>query len=193
MAWTAPLTATTNATFTAAQFNTHVRDNLLCTEAALAPSTSSDSHGYHTAHFVGTGTNAIAARRMASDDANTAEYGTTSSSYTNLSSYGPSITVTTGTQALVMISAAFANDTSDAYAAASFEVSGASTVAASDEWAIETDGIAGTASSGDNMPRRSRYKFVTGLTAGSNTFTMKYRQSGGKGWFNQRAICVWPF
>lgn len=36
MAWTAPLTAALNGTLTAAQFNTHVRDNLLETEAAKA-------------------------------------------------------------------------------------------------------------------------------------------------------------
>lgn len=36
MAWTAPMTASANGTLTAAQFNTHVRDNLLETETAKA-------------------------------------------------------------------------------------------------------------------------------------------------------------
>ena len=54
MAWTAPMTAVANAVFTAAQFNTHVRDNLLETAPAKATTTG----GY----FVATGTNTIVQR-----------------------------------------------------------------------------------------------------------------------------------
>ncbi|MFJ9413034.1 hypothetical protein ACIRPT_02570 [Streptomyces sp. NPDC101227] len=192
MAWTAPYTATLNGQLSAANFNATVRDNLLLTEAGLAPSTQSDPEGFGTWYFVGTGTNAIAARRMKSDDANWDEQSTTSSSYTSLRTYGPGVTLTTGTQAIVMISASMGSDTANAYTAASFKVSGASTIAASDEWALENDGIAASGVAADNMPRRSMYRFLTGLTAGTNTFTMQYRASGGTGFFNQRSIIVWP-
>ena len=77
MAWTAPMTAASNATFTAAEFNAHIRDNLLETEPAKA--TTNDSY------FVTTGANAIAQRSPGSDVINTMQT-TTSTSYTNLSS-----------------------------------------------------------------------------------------------------------
>ncbi|WP_432001239.1 hypothetical protein [Streptomyces sioyaensis] len=187
------MTATSNQTFTAAQFNTHVRDNLLVTEAALAPASQVDDDGWGTYYIVGTGTNAIAARRTSYDFVAWSEQSTSSSTYTNLSrTYGPSVTVVTGTQAIVMIQASIGNGTANAYSAVSFAVSGATTVAASDEWAIEVDGRAASVSEADNMPRYSMYKFVTGLTAGTNTFTMKYRVSGGTGFFNQRTLIVWP-
>lgn len=192
MAWTSPLTATLNGTLTAAQWNSNIRDNLNGTEAALAPSADIDSDGQASYYFVSTAANAIAPRRSYSKTVILAQdETTTSSSYTNLATFGPSVPCKTGTAALVFITAMIGNSTAGAYAAASFAVSGATTQSASDTFAIESEGIA-AATTSDQMVRRSSMQYVSGLTAGVNTFTMVYRQSGGTGRFRMRHIVVFP-
>lgn len=186
MAWTAPMTAALNSTFTAAQFNTHVRDNLLETEPAKASTPD--------AYFVSTGANAIAQRTPGSNVINTMQT-TTSTSYTNLASVGPVVTVTTGTAALVLWSAGMANTSANSQMVVSVAVSGATTVAENDNWAIITDGMA--AWSNPNEPadqhnRRGAAKLFTGLNAGSNTFTMKYKVGSGTGRFRYRELIVYP-
>ena len=179
MAWTAPMTATSNQTFTAAQWNTHVRDNFLETEVAKATA----NRGF----FVSTAANAIGQYHLLNSYKTlSAPETTTSSSYTDLKTYGPTLTTTTGTSAIVFISCEMGNSTNDALAAADFDVSGATTRAATDTTMVAADGL--TAS---NDVRRSAATRIT-LTAGSNTFTMKYRQSGGTGRFWRRHISVWP-
>ena len=113
-----------------------------------------------------------------------------STTYANCQTYGPSVTITTGVQALVCWGALMGNQTANAIAYASVEVSGASTVAASDNWALIDDGHS-AASGDDNVRRRSNFKLFTGLTAGTNTFTMKYRVNTGTGNFNYRSLAVW--
>ena len=110
---------------------------------------------------------------------------TTSTSYTDLATVGPSVTLTTGTKALVIISTYIQTAASNRDSYASWDVSGASTVAASDTWAILVWG----SNSGVQISA-SRAHLITGLTAGSNTFTMKYRVSVGTGSFSQRTITV---
>jgi hypothetical protein len=106
---------------------------------------------------------------------------TTSTSYTDLTTAGPAVTITTGTKALVIVSARLEVNTG-ASSYASYAVSGATTIAASDNVAVE----AGTITTG--MSRASR---LTTLTAGSNTFTMKYRTSPTRtGTFESREIIV---
>jgi hypothetical protein len=79
---------------------------------------------------------------------------------------GPSVTLSTGTTALVSIAtAAYSNGANRAFA--SVAVSGATTLAASDTWSAFMLGT--------NEVVVSRTFVLTGLTAGSNTFTMKYR------------------
>jgi len=101
---------------------------------------------------------------------------TTSTSYTDLATAGPTVTLTTGTSALCIWGARYDDDTNagaDGYM--SVAVSGASTVSASDSYAAYGfQGFGGN----NQLPLSFSYKF-TGLTAGSNTFTAKYRRSGG--------------
>lgn len=113
---------------------------------------------------------------------------TSSSTFTDLATVGPTVTITTGTKALVIISCWMANTQSSYQNYASFAVSGATTIAASD-----------TRSSyfgGSNSPYQARAGFasvflITSLTAGSNTFTMKYRaEAGGTSNFVDRNISV---
>jgi hypothetical protein len=94
---------------------------------------------------------------------------TSSTSFTDLSTAGPSVTVTTGTTALVIVSAVINPQNSDAHGLMTFAVSGATTIAAADAQGLALGrGNSTTASSA------SRVYYVT-LTAGSNTFTAKYR------------------
>lgn len=179
MTWSAPMTAVAGATFTAAQFNQYVRDNL--NETAPAKATSASQL------FVSTGPNAIAAR-VPTTAAITTLQSTTSSVYTDLATVGPTITVTTGTIALVWFGAAQAHSNNDNETACSVAVSGASTVAASNVWQHSTDGV-----TAGNYVRGTSFHVFTGLTAGSNTFTMKYRVGAtGTGSFQNREMAVLP-
>jgi hypothetical protein len=174
MTWQGPITWTTNQTVTAAQLNGQIRDNMLLTPAALATTANSI--------FVGTGANAIAERYIQDQVIDTQET-TTSTTYTNLATDGPTVTMTTGTKALIWTNCQIGNS-STGTTAASFEITGATSTAASDFRAILKDGGAGA--------QLDRYG-VTSLmatTAGSNTFHMQYRVSGGTGTFIKRRIIV---
>jgi len=107
--------------------------------------------------------------------------------YTDLSTPGPSVTVNiTSGKALVTLTTRIANG-SLGFAYMSFAVSGASTVAASDNTSIMLYDPAG-----HFEIRASATYVVTGLTNGSNTFTAKYRESGGASTFADRSIIVIP-
>jgi hypothetical protein len=67
----------------------------------------------------------------------------------------------------------------------SYAVSGATTTSASDDWALGASGINGT-----GYQMRMSAASVATLTAGSNTFTAKYRSSSGQSAFKSRNIFV---
>lgn len=178
MAWSAPMTAVAGATFTAAQFNQYVRDNLNSTAPALATAASQI--------FVSTGANAITTRTPSTATIVTAE-NTASTSYTDLATAGPIISVATGTIAVVLFAASLTNGTANSMTVASVEVSGASSVSASDNWMIQADGLPAS-----QFNRFGVTHVFTGLTAGTNTFKMKYRCGSGTGMFQFREINVIP-
>lgn len=161
MAWSSPMTAVAGATFTAAQFNQYVRDNLNMTSPALATAAGQI--------FVSTAANALAARVPGAAVIATSQ-STTSTTYTDLATVGPAVTVTTGTQALVWPAARMSNASTNTNWA-SVAVSGASSVSASDAWAASTQGT--------NVTVDCRGHLFTGLTSGSNIFTMKYKSGSG--------------
>jgi hypothetical protein len=168
------MTAVANSVFTAAQFNQFIRDNL--NETAPAKATTAGSH------FAGTGLNSIAERIAETEIVATSET-TTSNSYTDLATVGPTVTVTTGPYAIVFLYNSNVNSTT-VTSLMSFEVSGASSIAAADNNSI---GIAGTTGS-----REGAAFLVTTLTAGSNTFRCKYRVGSGTGTYADRRITVFP-
>ena len=178
MAWSSPMTAVAGATFTAAQFNQYVRDNLNSTAPALATAASQIP--------VSTGANAIAMRTPDTASVATSQ-STAVQTYTDLTTVGPSITATTGTIAIILFSAGMANNTVNSLTVCSVQVSGASSVAANDAWAAYLDGNAA-----NNFSRVGVAHVFTGLTAGSNTFTMKYRVGSNTGSFQNREINVIP-
>ena len=108
---------------------------------------------------------------------------TTSTSYTDLATAGPAVTLTTGTRALVIVSFGSvefaANGQFMGYA-----VSGATTISANDQTAAY---CIVNAAFNSNYSRASR---IT-LTAGSNTFTAKYKsKDGASRTFENREIFV---
>jgi hypothetical protein len=111
---------------------------------------------------------------------------TTSTSFTDLSTVGPQVTLNTGTKALITFAAGCFNSLGVSNVAAiGFAVSGATTVAATMNNAVYLN------QSTANYGLSAAYSFIlTGLTAGSNTFTAKYRVSGGTGTFDNRVISV---
>lgn len=107
---------------------------------------------------------------------------TTSTSYTDLATVGPSVTLTTGTKALVIvtsrISCAAVNDTGYV----SFAVSGATSVSAIDAFAMRY--------AVNYALKASNAYVIAGLTAGTNTFTLKYKTGSGTSYFDTRQIIV---
>lgn len=121
--------------------------------------------------------------------------GTTSGTYTNLTTPGPSVSVYVGPsrQALVMISVQAQTPTPGA-CIASCAVSGATTIAAP---AANQAGIGSDTSNGIISASTSSVTLVKNLNPGLNTFTMKYAINtvlgSGAGYFQARSIIVMPF
>lgn len=114
---------------------------------------------------------------------------TSSTSFTDLSTVTDTVTVTIGANgiALVNIACTGSNNTSGAVWLMGFAISGASTVAASDDFAIQ-----GLSPTGTQATRIGATYLVTGLTAGSTTFKAKYRVPNNTGTFTSRRISVVP-
>jgi len=204
MTWTAPRTWVTGETVTAALLNTHVRDNLLETSAAtvttagdLAYADAANSMGSRVGIgsagglLVSTGTAPV--WRIPASAVRTDSGTSTNSSYETLSTPGGwnfaaevEVTVTTGTQALVLFGASLGNSSSGSHVVLSYSISGATTTAANDNWSVSYE----AANANDNSQFGGFY-FPT-VTAGSNTFTLEARVSGGTGTINDPRIVVIP-
>lgn len=112
----------------------------------------------------------------------------TNGAYGDLGTVGPTVTVTTGTFALVLIKSYVANNTNAGTSFISFAVSGATTTAASD-----ANGVGRIFNTAANDAIAVGGIFPVTLTAGSNTFTAKYRTGGADtGTFQDRILTVIP-
>lgn len=121
----------------------------------------------------------------AADGANVAtSQSTASTTYVDLATAGPAVTLTTGSTVLIWLSSVNVKATGGNSSFIGFAVSGATTIAAADGNAGQTSHAAGLAVS------NNRCFTLTGLTPGSNTFTMKYRVDGGAAvsFFNRSII-----
>jgi hypothetical protein len=107
-------------------------------------------------------------------------YGTLTGGGTN-----PSVTLVTGTTALIRLRADTYNDTLNGYVLVSVAVSGAGTVAASDAYSLTIKNSVAVF----QIATGTQY-VLGGLTAGTNTFTLNYRVNAGTGNFNNRGITV---
>jgi hypothetical protein len=111
---------------------------------------------------------------------------TTSTSYTDLATVGPAVTLLMGSAVLLIVTAEVDTTGAGVVPRMGFAISGASTLAATDTWGLKVD--AGAAC----LIQASFAVLVTGLTPGTNIFTAKYRVSSGTGTFLNRGIVVWP-
>lgn len=172
MVWTNPVTFVANSALTAAQLNTFLRDNLNETEVAKATTAGS--------LFISTTDNAIAEGKVSGASVSTSQT-TGSTSFTNLTTAGPSVTVTTRQYAIVIFSLLLRNDGTD-FASANFYVSGATN--------LTHDPLSELTVWGANSHRTTSIAWMTTLVPGSNTFTLQYKVSAGTGTFSNRRLLV---
>ena len=116
-----------------------------------------------------------------------AEEGTTSTTFTTLTTAGPSVTLTTGTKVLVILSwYGYSNNTGGA-AVMGYDISGATSYSASfaEVGQIYNNGA------GSSQGQQNSFVSYKTVTAGSNTFTAKYRcRSSGTASFDFRHMTV---
>lgn len=203
MAWTTPKTFTAGAVLTAAELNQHLRDNLLETCPATATTAgdlvyadAANSMGSRLAigavnsHLVSSGSAPV--WRTLGNDGSTSTHTSTSTSYVALSSWSPGetvqVTLTTGAgKALVLMTARVWNSTAGSSVFIAFEVSGATTLAFSDNRAGRYE------SSNANDVANPALVEVVSLASGSNTFTAGGRVDGGTGSIDKMDMVVLPF
>jgi hypothetical protein len=116
----------------------------------------------------------------------TSETITTSASYADLTTSGPATTVTVSSagKAVVTVTSYLQNGNSGKSCWMAFAVSGATTVSPTDTQSLAALG---------GPYRHSATYVVTGLTAGSNTFTAKYKAEANTCTFADRNIIVTPY
>ena len=181
MAWTNPRTWIAGEALNFTKLNTELRDNLNVTAPGVASAAGN--------LIVTDAANSVVERTPASAQVLTAE-STSTVTFTDLTTAGPSVTATTGTSALVIITAAIEADTAGEGGFVGVAISGASTVAAGDNDALYFASHAAATS------QRGSLVIFSSLTAGSNTFKLRYRASGAgaiTATFRRRTITVIPF
>jgi hypothetical protein len=159
--------------------NTHVRDNFLETAPAKAAAAGE--------YFMATAANTITIRTINEDFENTSET-TTSTSYTDLATVGPTVSATASTRAIVSITARVSNSSSAEESFIGVDLTSATTQSPSDNFALQQEGGATNVSD-----QKSYVALMTGLSAGSTQFRMKYRVTGGTGTFHRRRLMIMPF
>ena len=203
MAWTAPRTWVTGETVTAALMNAHIRDNLLETSAATVTTAGDLTHadaanslirlgiGAANTHLVSDGSAPV--WRSVATDVDTGTGSSSSTSYTKMVAgfdfaTEVEVTVTTGTVALVLWKASLSNTTAGSTTHLSYSVSGATTTAASNNNQIKYE-----ASVANDGAEFSGFDLRTGLTAGSNVFTLEGRVNANAGTVARPEIAVLAF
>lgn len=161
MSWTTPRTWTATEVVTAAEMNTHIRDNLndLNIRSTLVSATVSTSES------------------------------TASTTFTDLATVGPAVTTTVGTSGLILVilTSHVAVDTAGGFATMGVAVSGATTVATNEAYAVTYQAYA------INAAHQGSAVFPLVVNPGSNTFTAKYHSTGGAtATFAARSITVVP-
>jgi hypothetical protein len=216
MAYTAPGTVTAGDVATAAAWNVVVNDvidvdsrlRVFTTEAVRDAAITSPTEGmiaYLTAPTIpaATGTTTMipsGIRTVYNGSvwvcvtevaANTPATGTTTSTSFSATLSGspgtnPSVTLVTGTTAMVIVKFVGSNNTAGATAACAVAVSGATTLAAGLD---ETGGSIRSATI-NNDASICTSMVLSGLTAGTNTFTLQYLCNSNTASINRRALAV---
>lgn len=176
-AWTSPKTFTADV-LTAEELNVYLRDNILnmCPQKAVNVGSM----------LVTSATNEISERVPTGSLVSLSEsqVGGASTTFADLATIGPTVTVETGSSAIVFV---YCNmyHTAPGSTFMGVAVSGASEIAASDDMAIRMSNSVGE--------RVSAPLFMSNLSPGLNTFTAKYRiNTAGTGTWSSRRMVVFP-
>jgi hypothetical protein len=175
------MTFTANTPLTAAQLNTHLRDNLLETAPAKA--------AIESQYMVAVGVNKIKARVLSTNRVPTSETLSGGEDYSDLATVGPSVTVDTGQRAMVFCYAKISHNTIGGTAAMNWAVTGATE--RDPKW--EAGAVVSGQPTAARSIRTTGMDIITTLTPGTNTFTSKYRVFTGTGTFADRFLGVIPF
>lgn len=180
MAWSTPMTAVANEIFTAAQFNTFVRDNLLETAPAKATAANAPSM------FLNIGGNTLRERPFSTNFTDTST-NTTSTTYVNI---GTAINIDATIQfgAMVLLGAATTNDTGGSTSFMSVRVIDSGTLAE----VVAPSDTNSLHHAGTTVQRCQAPPITLTLSAGSYQFQLRYRVSGGTGTFANRWLGVFP-
>lgn len=179
MAWTSPMTFVSNNVLTAAQLNTHLRDNLKETAPAKA---TTDTGSW----FIAQGPNQIEERIIKVSRVNNQE-ATKSTSWTDLGKIGPQVTVTTGKAAIVMLGCMLGNTVAEGSASMGFQIKGYTDKDPEDRFSLFTSGRSANTHSIYGVTYH-----VPDLNPGLNTFTAKYKAGGDTAEFRYRFMGVIP-
>jgi len=181
MAFTTPLTWVSQAV-TAALLNEQIRDNMNETAPGIASAAGR--------LIITDAANSIVERIPTEASVATSET-TTSSTPADLATAGPAVTVTCGTSVLVALYSWVTNNADGGFGVAGYAVSSATTVAAD----VDRSVVYVATDTNSREIAASAVLIHTGLTAGSNVFTMKYwvPSGGGTASFRRRRIAVIPF
>lgn len=175
MSWTVPITFVDNTVLTSSQMNTYLRDNMLETMPARATTAGSV--------FVTQSRNQIAERIPTDGYVDTTENIIDSDDYVDVGK-GPSVSVQTGTSALIFLSCSTNHTTSGSQMG--YSVSGATEIEASNQQAVMIQSTINNVACG--------VIFQSGLNPGLNTFTAKYGMTkSGTATFLLRRLAVFPF
>jgi hypothetical protein len=96
------------------------------------------------------------------------------------------VTLVTGTTAMIMVRAAMSNASAAQASACAVAVSGASTVAA----ALDDQGVSYRSATAVNDALIGSSVIMSGLTAGTNTFTLQYLSTSTTASFSRRTLAV---
>ena len=110
------------------------------------------------------------------------DQGTTSASYVDLTTV-VSCSATVGASGILLVNWGVGAYNTAGVAKSSIALSGANTVAASDDWSTDSRNVA-------YLYGQSGSKVFSGLTAGSTTVTMKFKTSSGTANFFNKSISV---
>ena len=188
MAWSTPPTFVSGNVLTAAQMNVLTSDLLESIPAKATQGLTLDppyagGTVYSPGFYSATGANALAEMHVGSLTLLTDKETTTSTSFADLPTVGPSVQVTCNSLAIVFVNVAIISDI--ASAATGIQISGATTLAA---------GNTGPSVNTPNAQETTCAMRSFAVNSGVNLFTLQYAVSAGTtGTYWRRHMTVWPF
>jgi hypothetical protein len=124
------------------------------------------------------------------EELNTGSEDTTSSSFTNLSTFGPQCTLETGSRAIVVVTSRISATNAGTRGVMGYEISGDTSISPGVSRSLR---VHGTAAGINDFFRASALNVHDDLTPGTNTFTAKYAKEGtDTARFDARSLFVWP-